>query len=217
MASPEFVGRGEDLDVLAAALDDAIVDKNPATVLVGGDAGVGKTRLVDEFCRRARQSDADLLVASGLCVPADGGGLPYGPVAGILRDVVRQLGEEAATKTLGPLAAGLDWAAPDLGVEGSLFGGGRHTEGLAKTRLFESILAGFTALARRQPVVLVFDDLQWADSASAELLSFLTRNLDDAPLLLVGTYRTEEVGPEHELRPWLAELGRHARVVHVRL
>jgi DNA-binding CsgD family transcriptional regulator len=216
ISCPDFVGRAEELDVLGATFE-SVADGQPATVLVGGDAGIGKTRLVEEFCRRARAAHPDMLVAVGVCVPTDGGGLPYGPVAGILRDVVRQLGEAAGAEALGPLVSGVGLAALDFSVGGGAFQGGRHTDDLAKTRLFELILAGFTALARRQPVVLVFDDLQWADSASAELLRFLTRNLADTPVLMVGTYRSEEVGPDHELRPWLAELGRHTRVTHLRV
>ena len=88
---------------------------------------------------------------------------------------------------------------------------------LAKTRRFESVLACVTALAERSPVVLVLEDLHWADSTSAELLGFLTRNLDASRVLLIGTYRTDELGRDHRLRPWLSELSRHTRVVPVRL
>ena len=88
---------------------------------------------------------------------------------------------------------------------------------LAKTRLFEAFLACITELAEPSPVVLVLEDLQWADTASAELLGFLTRNLGVSTVLLVGTYRSDEVGRRHHLRPWLSELSRHPRVTHLRL
>jgi DNA-binding CsgD family transcriptional regulator/tetratricopeptide (TPR) repeat protein len=207
-----FVGRRDELKVLDEAFEAAVAGE-AAAVLVGGDAGIGKSRLLDEACGRLRARGA--LAVTGVCAPIDGG-LPYGPVVGILRDVARQLGSDQAADALGPLAGGLAPLAAGLEA-GAPIGAERHTEGLAKTRLFESLLSGFTALAERSPLVLVFDDLQWADSASAELLSFLVRNLADAPVLLVGAYRSEEVGPDHELRPWLAELSRHARVVHLRL
>ncbi len=67
----------------------ALPERGAATVLVGGDAGMGKSRLIEEFCVRAR--DRGALVAVGACTPAEGGGLPYGPVVGVLRDVARQL------------------------------------------------------------------------------------------------------------------------------
>src|SRR5437763_13117270 len=130
MASPEFVGRSGELGVLASALDQA-TDGHATTVLVGGEAGVGKTRLVSEFCRRSASEHPGLLAATGVCVPSDGGALPYGPVAGLLRDIVRQLGDDAAGAILGPLALGLGWAS-DLDVDGGAFSGGRHTEDLAR-------------------------------------------------------------------------------------
>jgi len=212
VSSPDFVGRGEELDVLTAAYASARAGQSTA-VLIGGDAGIGKTRLLDEFSAHTRESGA--LVVTGVCVPIDGG-LPYGPVAGILRDIGRQLGDDAATRMLGPLAEGLGSAASEFGVEAAI-GAGRHTEDMAKTRLFESILSAFTKLAAQQPLVVIVDDLQWADSSSAELVTFLVRNLDDAAVLIVGAYRSEDVGADHQLRPWLVELGRHARVTNLHL
>src|SRR5262245_16111029 len=159
-----------------------------ATVLIAGDAGIGKTRLVNEFGIRARRRGA--LVAMGVCVPIDGGGLPYAPVAGILRELDRQVD--------GLVIPTFD-AVPD---------------DLAKTRLFESILKCLVTLASRFPVVIVFEDLQWADSASAQLLGFLTRNLVDSRVLVVGTYRSDEVARDHRWRRSLNELARHPRVTH---
>jgi tetratricopeptide (TPR) repeat protein len=201
---------------LLDATFDLVAAGRAATVLVGGDAGIGKTRLVDEFCEAVRNRHS--LVATGVCVPIDGGGLPYGPVMGILRDVVRQLGESAAVGVLRSLASGvgLQVAVPSdaADVYSAVL---RIADELGKTRLLESILACFTRLAEQSPIVLVFEDLQWADSASSELLSFLTRNLTESKVLLIGTYRSEEVGRDHRLRPWLTELGRHARVTQLRL
>ena len=219
VSCPDFVGRVEELDVLGAALD-AATDGRTATVLIGGEAGIGKTRLVEEFGEQARHRGA--LVATGVCVPVDGGGLPYGPVVGILRDVTRQLGEAETARALGPLASGLG-LGPGLGLGGpedrieEYSAVPRMTEELAKTRLFASVLAGLTRLAERSTVVLVVDDLQWADSGTAELLSFLTRNLTDTRALLIGTYRSDEINRDHRLRPWLHEIRRQARVTPLSL
>jgi predicted ATPase len=130
-----FVGRVAELDQLDAALA-ALPERGAATVLVAGDAGMGKSRLIEEFCARARARRA--LVAVGACSPAEGGGLPYGPIVGMLRDIARQVADAAA-------AGVLDFAP------GS---------GLVKTRLFEALLQSVSALADRSPVVLVFEDLQ---------------------------------------------------------
>lgn len=215
VSSPDFVGRGEELGLLVAAFDAAAGGRAGA-VLVGGAAGIGKTRLVEEFCRLAR--DRGALTATGVCVPVAGGGLPYGPVAGLVRDIGRQLGD-AAADLLEPMAEGLRSALPGPGdpANSTLHPRQPTTDELVKTRRFEAFLTSVTTLAERSPLVLVFDDLQWADSSSAELLSFLTRNLTDARVLLVGTMRTDEVGPGDELRPWLAEFTRHNRVTDLHL
>jgi len=215
VSCPEFVGRDRELGMLGVALD-AAAGGRAATVLVGGDAGIGKTRLVDELGIRAAEAGA--LVATGVCVPIDGGGLPYGPVVGILRDIARQLGAAAAADALGALAPGLELEPPGAAAAARTYSlVTRVADEMAKTRSFEAILACLTGLADRSPLVLVLEDLHWADSASAELVGFLTRNLTDARVLLVGTYRADELGPGHRLHTWLGELGRHARVVGLHL
>ena len=211
---PAFVGRGVELHLLDDALD-AMIDGRPATILVGGDAGIGKTRLVEELRERARGRGA--LAATGVCVPAEGG-LPYAPIVGILRDVARQRGDSEGGDLLGRLADGLGFGAAEPDGRADVYSTmPRMADEMARTRLFESILAGFTDLARQTPVVLVVEDLHWADSGTAELLDFLTRNLVDSRVLIVGTYRSEELGRDHPLRARLQELGRHPRVTQLPL
>jgi DNA-binding CsgD family transcriptional regulator/tetratricopeptide (TPR) repeat protein len=208
-SSGAFVGRVAELERLDSALA-ALADRGAATVLVGGDAGMGKSRLIEEFCARARSRGA--LVAVGACTPAEGGGLPYGPVVGVLRDVARQLpgGDGAAVLGFAQRALGLAAPAESDADEAP-------TSGLVKTKLFEALLQSVETLASRASVVLVFEDLQWADSASIEVIDFLTRNLHDNPVLLVATYRADEVERGGALRRLLAELGRHNRVSQLEL
>jgi DNA-binding CsgD family transcriptional regulator len=210
-ASPGLVGRAGELDRLGAALD-AAAGGRAGTVLVGGDAGIGKSRLVEEFCGRVLARGAT--AATGACVPAEGG-LPYGPVVGILRALVRQLGAPTAEEVLQRLVAGPGLAQDGRGEHYTA--SARLVDQLAKTRLFDSVLTCLTELAGQAPIVLVFEDVQWADSASAELLDFLTRNLGEARVLLVATYRSEEFDRGHPLRPWLNELVRHPRVTQLHL
>ena len=187
-----FVGRVAELDQLDTALD-ALPQRGTATVLIAGDAGMGKSRLIQEFCVRARARGA--LVGIGTCSPAEGGGLPYGPIVGVLRDIARQLGPADGTVML-------DFAPEN---------------GLVKTKLFEALLQSVGALAQRSPMVLVFEDLQWADSASIEVIDFLTRNLGDHAALLLASYRSDEVEGLGGPRRLLGELGRHSRVSQIEL
>ena len=201
-SSGAFVGRVAELERLESALA-ALPERGAATVLLGGDAGMGKSRLIEEFCEQARRLGA--FVACGACTPADGGGLPYGPVVGVLRDVARQLPAGDVAGVLGFAQRSLGLAAP-LASDGDV----APTSGLVKTKMFEALLQSVETLAARASVVLVFEDLQWADSASIEVIDFLTRNLHDNPVLLVATYRADEVERGGALRRLLGELGRHS-------
>ncbi len=193
-------------------------DSQVVAVLLGGDAGIGKSRLVDEFRVRARS--AGVLVATGACTPTNGGGLPYGPFVGILRDLVRQVDDETAALVLEPAMNGLGLDLPGFDRSSSLVDGSEppaSNHALGKTRLFSALLASFANLSEKSPVVLVLEDLHWADSATAELLDFLTRNLHQTSILLVGTYRSDELGGRHPLSGPLIELSRHMHVVEIRL
>ena len=205
-SSGAFVGRVAELERLDSALA-GLHERGAATVLIGGDAGMGKSRLVEEFCVRARSRGA--LVAVGACTPAEGGGLPYGPIVGVLRDVARQLPTADVASVLGfaQRSLGLANHGNDLPNE----------NGLVKTKLFEALLQSVGALTERSPVVLVFEDLQWADSASIEVIDFLTRNLGEHPALLVASYRSDEVDGGGAPRRLLGELGRHSRVSQIEL
>ena len=203
VSSLQFVGRREQLEVLDAAFDQ-VCNGRTTTVLIGGDAGVGKTRLVEEFSTHVRSEKA--LVATGVCVPTDSGGLPYAPIVGIVRDVLSQL--DADNDVVGPVARGLG-----IDTTGEVL----PADEFAKTRLFESILTFVSKVAHQSPVVFVVEDLHWADSASAELLGYLVRNLTDARALIVVTYRAEEVLRDHPLHGWLTELTRHPRTTQLRL
>jgi pentatricopeptide repeat protein len=197
-----FAGRAAELDRLWGAFV-ALDTTGTRVVLIGGEAGIGKTRLVDEFRDRARAGGT--LVAAGVCTPAEGGGLPYGPVVGVLRDLSRQLDDATAAAILAPARQG-------LGLDGATVApaGATIVSEMGKTHLFEALLGCLKSLAERSRVVIVFEDLHWADSASVEVIDFLARNLDASPLLLIGTFRTDELS--HDQSRTFAELGRHRAV-----
>jgi DNA-binding NarL/FixJ family response regulator/tetratricopeptide (TPR) repeat protein len=197
--SRPFVGRAPELATLADGLAHAAAG-GPALALIGGEAGVGKTRLVGEFAERASAGGA--LVVSGGCVDLPEGTVPYAPALEGLRALVRAEGPERivalAGTDIGRLLPVELHAAPatgpvDAGAQGRTFA--------AFARLLE-------ALGDAAPVVLVFEDLHWADSGTCDLLAYLGRRLRDARVLLVVTFRAGEPRPHHPLGPLLAELGR---------
>ena len=153
----------------------------PATVLIGGEAGIGKTRLVRQF---AAGVEAEVLY--GGCVDLSGGGLPFTPFTSAMRGHGDTLAE------LLPVDVQADTDT-------------------ARARLFEEVLTQFAGLCARQPVVLVIEDVHWIDRSSLDLLSFLVHNQQAAGgLLCVVTYRSDELERAHPLRGSLAELDRVA-------
>jgi DNA-binding CsgD family transcriptional regulator/tetratricopeptide (TPR) repeat protein len=207
VASPTLVGRVEELQVLEAARGRA-VDGEPAVVLVGGEAGVGKTRLIAELISRC-VADRTRVLAGG-CVPVGEGALPYAPVVEALRTLLADLGGSAVRELIGPSWPELARLLPALGEpdRGDLSGRA------AQARLFELLLGLLGRLGAQTPVVLVVEDLHWADQSTRDLLAFLVRNLRRERLLVVVTYRTDEPG---RLGPYLAELDRGGPVRRLEL
>ncbi|WP_327590787.1 helix-turn-helix transcriptional regulator [Nonomuraea sp. NBC_00507] len=196
--SPLFVGRARELAVLGDALARARAGV-PSTVLVGGEAGVGKTRLVGEFAGRA--DDARVLV--GGCLELGTEGLPFAPFTAVLRGLVRELGRDGVAALVpGGATGGLARLLPEFGEP--------DKDGPeARARLFELVLGLLERLAEERAVVLVVEDAHWADRSTRDLLSFLVRYQRTAGrLLIVVTYRTDELHRTHPLRPMLAELSR---------
>ncbi|MFL6265070.1 MAG: AAA family ATPase [Actinomycetes bacterium] len=205
VASSRFVGRTAELGRLEAAFAHA-GGGDPLTLCVGGEAGVGKTRLVARFAGRVREGGGQVLL--GGCVELGETALPYAPLAQALRGLGRGLEPEALDELVGPGRPLLARLLPELGREEGSTGLAGGSWGQAQ--LFEALLALLERLADRSPTVLVVEDLHWADRSTLDLLAFLVRNLQ-AGLLVVLTYRTDELHRRHPLRPFLAELDRSGR------
>ncbi|MFB4318965.1 AAA family ATPase [Actinomadura sp. 21ATH] len=200
-----LVGRSAELEDLEGALAEA-----PGAVLVGGEAGLGKTRLVREF-GAAVEGRARVLV--GGCLELGSDGLPFAPFTTVLRGLVRDIGIDGVAGLLPRGAAGgLARLLPEFGEPE-----GDAASGQERARLFELVLILLERLADEGPVVLVIEDAHWADRSTRDLLAFLIRNVDTAPLLIVVTYRTDELHRTHPLRPLLAELSRVDRVRRLEL
>ncbi|WP_106402484.1 helix-turn-helix transcriptional regulator [Actinocorallia populi] len=177
----------------------------PGVVLVGGEAGVGKTRLVREFtagCTGTR-------VLTGGCVELSAELLPFAPFTAALRGLVRELGTGGIEELL-PGARGLARLLPEFGDPDEA------PADEARARLFELVLTLLDRLAESGPLILVIEDAHWADRSSRDLLDFLIRNLAGSVLVLV-TYRSEALHRDHPLRPLLAELDRVDRVERLEL
>ncbi|WP_328540759.1 helix-turn-helix transcriptional regulator [Streptomyces sp. NBC_00344] len=206
--SPVFVGRAAELTVLRDALTRAAAG-DPQALVIGGEAGVGKTRLVEEFLGEAcrRQS----VVAVGGCVEIGADGLPYAPFSTALRELRRHLPDEMAEAIEGQEGE-LARLLPELGDTTRQ---AHHEDSTA--RLFELTVRLLERITADRTVVLILEDLHWADASTRHLLSYLFRTLSRGRLVLVATYRADDIHRRHPLRPLLAELDRLRTVRRVEL
>jgi DNA-binding CsgD family transcriptional regulator/tetratricopeptide (TPR) repeat protein len=197
-----------------AALDAAwerVGRGQPSTVLIGGEAGVGKSRLAEEFGARASGA---MQVLSGYCVELSAEGLPFAPFTGVLRELVRGRGADGLAALLPKQGAReLARLLPELGEPGTA-----GDPGEARARMFEQMLALLEHVAEAGPVVLVIEDAHWSDRSTRDLLAFLVANQRVLHgVLIVVTFRSDELRRGHPLRPVLAELDRLAWVARLEL
>ncbi len=206
--SPVFVGRGDELEMLNDALARAAAGE-PQALLLGGEAGVGKTRLVEEFATAACRGGA--VVALGGCVEIGADGLPFAPFSTALRALRRELPDELAAAAAGQEEE-LARLLPELG-EAPL---GRHDEE-GTARLFELTARLLERVAADRTVVVVLEDLHWADASTRHLLAYLFRTLRTGRLVILATYRADDIHRRHPLRPLLAELDRLRTIRRIEL
>jgi len=197
VTSRRLVGRSLELAQLEAALADAAAGQ-PSLAFVVGESGVGKSRLVRELQMRA--AAAGTRVLSGDSVELGDGELAYAPLVTALRPLVRDADPVLAELPPG-IRAELATLLPGLGET-------RERAGGDQARVFEALLAVIDGLARTAPVLLVIEDLHWADASTRAFLRFLAATLASEPVLVVATYRPDELHRRHPLRPLLAELER---------
>ncbi|MCX4988271.1 MULTISPECIES: helix-turn-helix transcriptional regulator [unclassified Streptomyces] len=198
--SPVFVGRADELGVLSGALARA-AEGEPQALLLGGEAGVGKTRLLEEFATAAAREGA--VVACGGCVEIGADGLPFAPFSTALRALRRTLPDELATASAGQEEE-LARLLPELAETAR----GRQYEEEGMARLFELTARLLERIAADRTVVVVLEDLHWADASTRHLLAYLFRTLRTGRLVVIATYRADDIHRRHPLRPLLAELDR---------
>ena len=210
LVSPMVVGRRTELDRFAAAYHRAVADE-PNMVLVAGEAGVGKTRFISEATERVGH---DARVLSGGCVELGGEGLPFVPIVEALRSLVRATAPADLDRFLGGARHDLARLLPELDPDQS---GVTTSDPGATGRLFEHFLGLVGRLADAQPLVVIVEDVHWADRSTLDLLAFLVRALRSERVLVVATYRAEDIHRQHPFRRILIELERLGNVEQIEL
>ncbi|WP_084729574.1 helix-turn-helix transcriptional regulator [Streptacidiphilus neutrinimicus] len=206
--SPVFIGRGSQMAALTDALERADGGQ-PQVLLIGGEAGVGKSRLLEEFQAAAEARGSTAVV--GNCLEVGAEGLPYAPFATILRRLHRALGSELGAAAVGRESS-LARLLPDMGEAPPE----AHDE-YARARLFEHTAQLFEQLTAERTLVLAVEDLHWSDRSTRELFAYLIRTLHRARLVLLATYRSDDLHRRHPVRPYLAELERLRTVQRLEL
>ncbi len=204
-AGTPLVGRDEPLAALRAAWRRA--SSGPATVVtVHGEAGSGKTRLLVELADEAHAGGATVL--AGRCT--EDGAVPFEPFSEALRPYVAGAGATLPGWVSGELARLLPELAPDGPPPGNEPQDARH-------RLFEAVGATIGYAARQAPVLLIVEDLHWADGATLGMLAHALRMLAQAPLLVAGSLRDEDAEDQPALHALLDDLRRERRLERVTL
>ena len=219
MTSPDtgaskLIGRQQELAVLSGALEDTLSGKG-RVVMLAGEPGIGKTRLAHELTALAEARGASVLW--GWC-HEHRGAPPYWPWLQSIRAYMETAESSQLSQDMGPGAADISEILPELTAK---------LEGLekppaldqeqARFRLFFSITTFFKNISRRSPLVLVLDDLHWADESSLLLLEFLAREISTSPLIVVGTYRDVEITGSNPLAMTLGSLVREENFQRIQL
>ncbi len=215
-AAPEaqataFVGRRAELDACTAAL---VAARSGAgrIVLASGEAGIGKTRLVDELGRDAAEQGFDVFV--GRCYEVDGAPA-FWPWMQVLRALVRKRQTASFVADLGPAAADLATLVPELGV--SRPAAASKDPAVARFLLFDAVATLFRRTAATGPLVVALDDLHRADTPSLRLLEFLVPHLRDMALVVLATFRDSPHDLDHPIAATLGELSRELSTVRLPL
>jgi predicted ATPase/class 3 adenylate cyclase len=209
--SPVVIGREEQL----GALEDALLAANGGDgrlIALSGEAGMGKTRLVTELTRRADKLGNEVLWGS--CADTELS-LPYLPFIEAMGNYLARSDVGRIAGLLGPARGELAQLFPQLG-DAAMSQEGSDAS-LAKARLFEAVATLLAVPARERGLLLVVDDVHWADASTRELLDHLTRRLPTMRALLVVTYRSDEIDRRHPLLPMLQSWRRSRSVETVKL
>lgn len=197
VSSPVFVGRITERAVLSAALERAEIGQ-PGVVVISGEAGIGKSRLLGELVASA--AAREVRVVRGVCVDVASGTLAYTPFV----DIVRELHRAGFTSSL-PVSTRheISRLVPEAGPEPAEPGGDR-----GQGRLFAAIRDLLAAASSSTPLLVTIEDIHWADTSTLDLITYLARSVRTERSLLVATARIDTLPRRHALRGVVAELVR---------
>lgn len=213
-SSPRMVGRRDELDSLLDAFDEGR-DGHPRTAIVRGEAGIGKTRLIQEFLTEVSarpDDDLPIVIAIGQCIDLGPIGAPFGPIRRVLRDLHAAVGTDALRDAAGSPAVISTLATLVPGIAADTTPADDLTGEFA-----EAIEVLLEALSGTRHLVVVIEDLQWADAATLALLKTLASTLRGRHLTIVASYRSDDIDRYHPLRPVLAELDRTRAIVRLEI
>jgi tetratricopeptide (TPR) repeat protein len=209
-AAATFVGREPELSKLAGFLEQA-VDGTGRVVFITGEPGIGKTTLSDEFLRRARAQYPSLSISRGRCVEQYGTGEAYLPfldamgalLNGPARDRLASIMRTSAPTWCSQLPAAFSSTGAIETVQ-------QETIGATKERMMREMGDALSVFATTSPVVLLLEDLHWADPSSVDLLRHLCQRIGNQRLLIAGTFRPEDVErSNHPLKTYKPEMQAH--------
>jgi tetratricopeptide (TPR) repeat protein len=186
-----LTNRTMELTKLKAAFENALANRS-SVVALQGEAGVGKTRLMQELGMHAQSGGAVVLTGS-----ASEAGLPYAPWVEGARQYVAQTPSELLRRMLGPRASELVKLVPDIVVKvGSIPPSKPLGEEQDKIRFYEAVTQFFISICTESPLLLLFDDMQWGDQSSLDLLEYFVRSATNLRVLTGCAYRSEDVQPD---------------------
>ena len=205
-----FVGREPEMRRLQGLIQQAI-DGTGRVVFITGEPGIGKTSLADEFLRRTRRQHPGLLISRGRCVEQYGTGEAYLPFLDAMGELLQAPGRERIAAVMRTYAPTWCMELPTaFASSGSLEKLQQETIGATKERMMREMGDALGLLATTSPIVLLLEDLHWADPSSVDLLRHLCQRIGTQRLLIAGTFRPEDVERSgHPLKSYKAEMQAH--------
>lgn len=209
-SAPSFVGREPEMRKLEGLLAQAI-EGTGRVVFITGEPGIGKTSLGDEFLRRTRKQRPGLLISRGRCVEQYGTGEAYLPFLDAMGGLLQAPGRERIAAVMRTYAPTWCMELPTaFASSGSLEKLQQETIGATKERMMRELGDALGILATSSPIVLLLEDLHWADPSSVDLLRHLSQRIGTQRLFVAGTFRPEDIERSgHPLKNYCAEMKAH--------